>query len=94
MSVTPTEVTIEILKEIRDEIRDSKESLSSRIDATNERLDNLERRQTETEIRLATEIISVAGAVREVKDLLADRLDLRDRVDDHERRISALESEQ
>ena len=64
------EVTIEILKSIRDEIRGT----NSRIDATNERLgtleqstsvrlERLEKRQVETEIRLATEIVAVAGAV-------------------------------
>ncbi len=44
--------------------------------------DRLERRQTETEVRLATEIVGVAFAVNEVRDLLKEsRLD-RDRRDD------------
>jgi hypothetical protein len=38
--------------------------------ATNERLERLERRQTETEIRLATELVAVAKAIGEVRDLL------------------------
>lgn len=42
-------------------------------------------------MRLATEIVAVVGAVRDLRDaLLADR-DLRNRVVDHERRIRTLE---
>jgi hypothetical protein len=48
-------------------------------------------RQTGTEVRLATELVAVAGAVREVRDLLREDRGLRDRVDDHERRLSAVE---
>jgi len=94
----PTDLTIEILKDIRDEVRKTNE----RVDTTNERLDELrtdlvdriervERRQTETEVRLATELVAVGGAVREVRDLLREDRGLRDRVDDHERRLSAVE---
>jgi hypothetical protein len=36
-------------------------------------------------VRLATEIVGVAGAVREVRDLLREDRALRGRVDDHER---------
>ena len=81
------EVTIEILKSIRDEIRGTNariDGLDKRLETTNERIDHLEhsttsrlerleKRQVETEIRLATEIVAVAGAV------------------DHEKRLSALE---
>jgi hypothetical protein len=94
----PTDLTIEILKDIRDESR-----------KTNERVDALERtlereggalrsemkqrrgEARETEVRLATELVAVAGAVREVRDLLREDRVLRDRVDDHERRIVAME---
>jgi archaellum component FlaC len=62
-----------------------------RLDTTVERLGALERRQSETEIRLVTEIVAVAKAVGEVKTLLAERLDLKDRVEDHEHRLSTLE---
>ena len=47
--------------------------------------------QTATEVRLATELIGVAGAVREVHDLLREDLGLKGTVRDHERRIAALE---
>jgi hypothetical protein len=76
----PTDLTIHVLREIREEIRE-----------TNQRLGRLELRQTDTELRLATEIIAVAGAVREVRDELRGQRALGARVDDHELRISALE---
>jgi uncharacterized protein YPO0396 len=94
----PTDLTIEILKGIRDEARKTNE----RLDVTNDRLGELrtelvdriervERRQTETEVRLATELIAVGSAVRDVRDLLREDRVLRDRVDDHERRLVAVE---
>jgi len=109
----PTDLTIEILKGIREDTRKTSDGVRK----TNERLDALRTelhvglgdlrtelhtglgdlrtelvaRQTETEVRLATEIVGVAGAVREVRDLLREDRKLRDRVDDHERRISAME---
>ncbi|MBI4703472.1 MAG: hypothetical protein HY744_20365, partial [Deltaproteobacteria bacterium] len=88
-SMEPTNLTVEILKDIRTEIRSTREELSTRLDATNQRLDQLARRQVEAEVRMSTEIVAVAGAVREVRDLLRDNLELRPRVDDHERRIRA-----
>jgi uncharacterized phage infection (PIP) family protein YhgE len=58
---------------------------------TNEALAALERRQTATEILLATEIIAVAGAVRELRDVLVEDRALRAQVVDHEQRIGRLE---
>ncbi len=69
-----------VLIQIRDEVR-----------TTNERLSALERRQTETEVRLASELVAVARAVTDVRDLLRDDLALRHRVDDHEQRLAELE---
>jgi hypothetical protein len=100
----PSDVT-EILKGIRDEVRGINSRLdatNSRLDETNERLEalrddanirfeRLERRQVETELRLATELVAVAGAVREVRDQLREDRMLRGQVDDHERRLAALE---
>jgi hypothetical protein len=48
-------------------------------------------RQTETEIRLASGLVAVGGAVREVRDLLREDRALRARVEDHERRIADME---
>jgi hypothetical protein len=83
--MNPTDLTIEILKGIRDEVSTLRHD-------TNERLERLERRQTETEVRLSTELVAVVGAVREVRDVLRDDRGLRERVDDHERRLVAVEA--
>jgi|HubBroStandDraft_6_1064221.scaffolds.fasta_scaffold34479_2 hypothetical protein len=106
----PTDLTVEILKGIRDEVRSTNDRLDGLRADTNQRLDRLsdevhtlrtdsnerfgrlERRQTETEVRLSTELVAVVAAVREVRDLLREDHALRDRVDDHERRIAAVET--
>ncbi len=46
----------------------------------------------QTEIRLATELVGVANAVLQVRDLLREDRVARVRVEDHERRIAALET--
>jgi hypothetical protein len=43
-------------------------------------------------VRLATEIVAVAGAVNEVGDHLKEAIALRPTLDDHELRLRALES--
>ena len=100
-----TDLTIEILKGIRDEAHNTNDRLTDLVDEvhkTNERLvelrsdvvdriERVERRQTETEVRLATELVAVGGAVREVRDLLREDRALGERVNDHERRLSAIE---
>lgn len=108
-----TDLTIEILKSIRDEIRETnsrldltraelserldltRAELSERLDLTrtelSDHLDRLERRQTETEVRLATELVELSTAVTDVGKLLKDRLDLRDRIEDHELRLASIE---
>ena len=83
----PTDLTIEILKSIRDETHKTNQQLEE----VRSELGQLRDRQTATEIRLATELVAVAGAVREVRDLLREDRALEHRVDDHERRISAME---
>ena len=51
-----------------------------------------ERRQTEADVRVSTELVAVAGAVREVRDAVLQDRALRSRVDDHERRLAAVET--
>lgn len=88
------DLTIEILKQIRDAVVETNsrvDQTNARLDETNTNLATLARRQTETEVRLATEIVALASAVNGVRDVLHERLDDRTRVDDHERRIRALE---
>jgi hypothetical protein len=83
----PNDLTIEILQGIREEARKTNDRLDTLVD----RMDRLENRQAQTEVRLATELTGVAGAVREVRDLLREDRALRQRVDDHERRLTAIE---
>lgn len=75
-----SDTTVEVLREIRDEAR-----------MTNERLGRLEKRQVETEIRLATELTSVVGAIHELRDVIVEDRKLRSEVADHEVRIRRLE---
>ena len=93
--------TLHVLREIRDELKGTNQRLDrveARVAGVEERvggvegsIGSLERRHAETEVRLATELVAVARAVTEVRDLLRDRLDDRDRVDDHEQRLRAIE---
>jgi hypothetical protein len=87
----PTDLTIEILKGIREETHKTNERLDELRTDLVDRIERVERRQTETEMRLASELVAVGGAVREVRDLLREDRALRDRVDDHERRLSVVE---
>lgn len=77
--------------ERQDQMLARMDQMAERQDQTVDCLNRLERRQAESEIRLATELTEVVQAVKDVHTLLATRLDLRDRVEDHERRLSALE---
>ena len=95
----PNNLTVRVLVEIRDEIRKTNvrvDALGDRVDALGDRLDKridkLEDRVTQVEIRTATAITSVVGAVNEVRDLLRDRLDLRDRVERCEHDIADLKA--
>lgn len=56
---------LEALHDIRDEMRATRIDLATRIDATNERLDRVERRQVETDVRLGTAIAELQGATRQ-----------------------------
>ena len=76
---------------LRGELRETRTALSDRIDQTNDKVDALARRQAETEMRLATELIAVSHAVTSVRETIRETLDDRQRVDDHERRLTALE---
>ncbi len=96
-------LTLEVLKQIRDEARKTNERIdqtnqrldqtNQRLDQTNQRLDRLERRQNEAETRLATELLAVVGAIHELRDTIKDQLEVKKRVDDHERRLTLLEQQ-
>lgn len=85
------ELTVKLLGQIRDELKATRTDLSSRLDQTNERLERLERRQVETEVRLSTELVTVAGAISELSRVLVDDRKLRAQVANHEVRLSVLE---
>jgi hypothetical protein len=93
----PTDITIEILKDIRTEIRangaridQTNERLDQtidRLDQTNDRLDALHQRVVESEIRMVTALTDVAGTVNAVADMFRGSHDLRPRVENCEREI-------
>ncbi|HEX4513875.1 MAG TPA: hypothetical protein VH054_10075 [Polyangiaceae bacterium] len=85
--MNPTDLTIEILKNIHAEIG----GLRGDFREMNARVERMERRQVEADIRVSTEIVGVAGVMQDVRDLLRDNLRLRPRLEDHERRIFELE---
>ncbi len=89
---------IKILEQIRDELRETRHDLSHRIDETNSRLEEtnsrlerVERRQTESEVRLATELTAVVGAIADLKSVMVEDRKLRSTVANHEARLKALE---
>lgn len=63
---------------------------SRRIERNTERVDVMADRIVESELPVATGTTELAGAVRKVRDLLADRLELRDRVAVCEHEIGAI----
>jgi hypothetical protein len=91
----PTDITIEILKSIRDELHEGlagvRHDLLEGLAGVTGRMDRVERRQTEAELRVATELVAISGVVREMRDAYREERALSHRVDDHERRLSEME---
>jgi hypothetical protein len=97
MADEPVNLSVRILKEIRDEVRRTNEQLvatNERIDATNERIDamhaGLSQRIVESELRTATAITELAATVRDMTSVLRAQNDLRPRVERCERDIAEL----
>jgi predicted nucleic acid-binding Zn-ribbon protein len=99
----PTDLTIEILKSIRDEVKGLRvdvQQTNSRLDQTNARLesgltdlrDELSRRIVESELRTSTAITDLAGTVREMTSFLRNTNDLRPRLERCESDIADLKS--
>jgi hypothetical protein len=90
MADEPMNLSVRILKEIRDEVRRT----NARIDSTNERLDamhaGLSQRIVESELRTATAITELAATVRDMTSVLRAQNDLRPRVERCERDIAEL----
>ena len=59
-----------------------------------EKIETVAARQTEADIRVATELVSVGGLLIEVRAAILKKLDDHKFVMDHEKRISALEKRQ
>jgi methyl-accepting chemotaxis protein len=93
----PTDITIAILTDIRDQAKLTNEQIkhtNERIEQTNERLDTmreeLSRRIVESEIRTSTAITELAGTVQEMTRVLRSSHDLRSRVERCEHDIADL----
>ncbi|HEY2365025.1 MAG TPA: hypothetical protein VGH87_01520, partial [Polyangiaceae bacterium] len=100
-------ITVEILKDIRNELQTTRTTLHQDIselrqelsdvrqqgretlDELRETREQLVRRGAETEIRLSTEIVAHAAVMAQIRDAL--RAGVQTKLNDHERRIAALE---
>ena len=91
------DVTLQVLIDIREEIRGTNkrvDGLQEEVKQTNQRIDNLRgelsQRITHSEIRVATAITDLHGSINDVKTMLGEQLELRDRVANCERDIAEL----
>lgn len=86
----PADVTIEILKGIRDEVKQT----NARLEQTNTRIDamrnELSHRIVASEVRTATAITDLSFTVREMTDVLRAQHDMRPRLDRCEHDITVL----
>ncbi len=102
MSDEPVSLSLEVLKEIRDEVRgvrdevqgvrDEVQGVGKRVDETNQRLDATNQRIVESEIRTATAITELAGNVKDLTTLLRLQGDIRPRVEQCEKDIIEIRS--
>jgi hypothetical protein len=83
--------TLRALLEIRDELREHRRLTDERFAELTGRVARLETGVTAHATRVSTELVEVTAVMKDVRELLRERLDLRDRVEDHEQRIAALE---
>jgi chromosome segregation ATPase len=97
------DLTVHILRELRGEIRSTRDELSQHIESTSRRFDRLEQAHTdlasrvatrdqivELELRMATRTTEQTAATRDLYDLLNGSLQLRDRVERCEHEIAEL----
>lgn len=95
--MAPTDLTLEVLKQIRDEGKRTGERIdetNARLNETNVRLeslrDDLGRRIVESEHRTATAITDLSGSVRELIGAIKEDRDLRGRLERVEKDVAAL----
>jgi len=67
------------------------EGVDARFEGVDARFDNMARQQVESEVRIATELVAVAGALNQLNDSLRAEA-VRDQLRDHEARLHKLES--
>ena len=87
-------MTLKVLNEIRDEQRRMRQDivgLRADVAGLRDEMAGVPARVDHLEGALTTELRAVGAVLVDVRDLLRDRLDVRDTVNDHERRIRALE---
>lgn len=89
---TTIDLTVRILTEIRDELRATATALRAEVAQVGERLDRLEQRQTEADVRVATELTAVAAALNDIKAIVLDIRDDRVRMNALEARLARLEA--
>jgi len=65
--------------------------VDARFEGVDARFDNMARQQVESEVRIATELVAVAGALNQLNDSLRAEA-VRDQLRDHEARLHKLES--
>ena len=99
------DITIEVLKAIRSDLGAFRKDVDAfrkdvdafrkvvdaRFEGVDARLDNMARQQVESEVRIATELLAVAGALNQLNDSLRAEA-VRDQLRDHEARLHKLES--
>jgi hypothetical protein len=96
-----SDLTTQVLIEIRDEVRELRGEvgglrgevggLRGEVGGLRGEVNELRQRQVESEIRIATGITDVIGVIGQVRDAILEDRRFAARVDDHERRITALE---
>lgn len=105
MSNEMPSLSTKILIEIRDEMKATRRDLSARLDATNERLDVtnarldttnerldlVARRQTESEVRISTELVALGAAVERLTQAYRADRTLQSDVADLKHRVGRLE---
>jgi hypothetical protein len=86
--------TLRVLQDIRNELREHGAILrehGSLLQEHSGRLEALERLQLQMQTRVSTELTALTGTMTEVRDLLRQVFVDRQRIDDHEVRLRALE---
>ena len=102
--MNPTDLTLEVLKSIRDEVRETRMELSGEVRDVRAELSGLSgevreirtdlaavaRRVVESEVRTSTAITELHGTVRDLVDVLRSQQDVRPRIERAEHEITEI----